>query len=65
MLCIPLGHDGTSGSAQWLHRPSRVYYPGENSAKVHVTGPTPYSTDEIPNFCFFPCFRRVDIEPPK
>ena len=33
----------------------------ENCAKVHVTRPTPYSTDEIPNFCFFPCFRRVDI----
>ena len=25
----------------------------ENCAKEHVTRPAPYSTDEIPNFCFF------------
>ena len=30
MLCIPLGHAGALGSAQWLIRPSRVYSPGEN-----------------------------------
>ena len=31
MLCTPLGHAGTLGSAQWLHRPSRVYSLGESS----------------------------------
>ena len=34
MLCIPLGHAGTLGSAQWLIRPLRVYSPDENSTTV-------------------------------
>ena len=34
MLCIPLGHAGALGNAQWLIRPSRVYSPGENSMGI-------------------------------
>ena len=38
MLCIPLGHAGALGSAQWLIRPSRVYSPGENSYTITLGG---------------------------
>ena len=44
MLCIPLGHAGALGSAQWLIRPSRVYSPGENSVKKMLWQITPLFT---------------------
>ena len=37
MLCIPLGHAGTLGSARWLIWLLRVYSPGENSATREIS----------------------------